>query len=130
VPVKALREYEDLGLIYTVGRSAGNYRLFDEEALWCRRDRYPAGTGVDVGRDQQIRAQIDLFGVGHAAPWQTAARAHNGGYRTSSLEQRQLQNVTAERWPLAPDRRISAGHELACGTDEGAQIILLWVGRP
>jgi len=35
VPVKALREYEDLGLIYTVGRSAGNYRLFDEEALWC-----------------------------------------------------------------------------------------------
>jgi len=23
VPVKALREYEDLGLIYTVGRSAG-----------------------------------------------------------------------------------------------------------
>jgi DNA-binding transcriptional MerR regulator len=35
VSVKALREYEDLGLIYTVGRSAGNYRLFDEEALWC-----------------------------------------------------------------------------------------------
>jgi MerR family copper efflux transcriptional regulator len=35
VPVKALREYEDLGLIYTVGRSAGNYRLFDAEALWC-----------------------------------------------------------------------------------------------
>ncbi len=35
VPVKALREYEDLGLIYTVGRSAGNYRLFDDEALWC-----------------------------------------------------------------------------------------------
>jgi len=35
LPVKALREYEDLGLIYTVGRSAGNYRLFDDEALWC-----------------------------------------------------------------------------------------------
>ena len=35
VPVKTLREYEDLGLIYTAGRSAGNYRLFDEEALWC-----------------------------------------------------------------------------------------------
>ncbi|HEY3869111.1 MAG TPA: MerR family transcriptional regulator [Actinocrinis sp.] len=35
VPVKTLREYEDLGLIYTVGRSAGNYRLFDSEALWC-----------------------------------------------------------------------------------------------
>ncbi|HEY6279079.1 MAG TPA: MerR family transcriptional regulator [Streptosporangiaceae bacterium] len=35
VPVKTLRVYEDMGLIYTVGRSAGNYRLFDEEALWC-----------------------------------------------------------------------------------------------
>jgi len=35
VAVKALREYEDLGLIYTVGRSTGNYRLFDDEALWC-----------------------------------------------------------------------------------------------
>jgi MerR family transcriptional regulator, copper efflux regulator len=35
VPVKALRQYEDMGLVYTVGRSAGNYRLFDDEALWC-----------------------------------------------------------------------------------------------
>ncbi len=35
VTVKTLREYEDMGLIYTVGRSAGNYRLFDEDALWC-----------------------------------------------------------------------------------------------
>lgn len=35
VPVKALREYEDLGLIYSLGRSEGNYRLFDDEALWC-----------------------------------------------------------------------------------------------
>jgi DNA-binding transcriptional MerR regulator len=30
-----LRAYEDMGLIYTAGRSAGNYRLFDTEALWC-----------------------------------------------------------------------------------------------
>lgn len=35
VPVKRLRRYEDLGFIYTVGRSGGNYRLFDESALWC-----------------------------------------------------------------------------------------------
>jgi hypothetical protein len=35
VPVKTLREYEDLGFIYTVGRRAGNYRLFGDEALWC-----------------------------------------------------------------------------------------------
>lgn len=35
VSVKTLRQYEDLGLIYTAGRSAGNYRLFNDEALWC-----------------------------------------------------------------------------------------------
>jgi MerR family copper efflux transcriptional regulator len=35
ISVKALRHYEGMGLIYTVGRSPGNYRLFDESALWC-----------------------------------------------------------------------------------------------
>ena len=33
--MKTLRTYEDLGLIYTVGRSEGNFRLFGAEALWC-----------------------------------------------------------------------------------------------
>ena len=33
--VKAIREYEALGLIYSAGRSEGNYRLFDQSALWC-----------------------------------------------------------------------------------------------
>ncbi len=35
VSIKALREYERLGLIYTLGRSESNYRLFDDSALWC-----------------------------------------------------------------------------------------------
>jgi MerR family copper efflux transcriptional regulator len=35
IPLRALRRYEQLGLIYTVGRSPANYRLFDESALWC-----------------------------------------------------------------------------------------------
>ena len=35
VSIKALREYERLGLVYTLERSESNYRLFDEEALWC-----------------------------------------------------------------------------------------------
>jgi DNA-binding transcriptional MerR regulator len=35
VPIKALREYTDSGLIYTVGRSHSNYRLFTADALWC-----------------------------------------------------------------------------------------------
>jgi MerR family transcriptional regulator, copper efflux regulator len=33
--IKAVREYEALGLIYSAGRSESNYRLFDESALWC-----------------------------------------------------------------------------------------------
>ena len=35
VPIKVLRTYEDLGFLYTWGRSEGNYRLFGEETLWC-----------------------------------------------------------------------------------------------
>ena len=35
VTIRALREYDGLGLIYGLGRSGGNYRLFDESALWC-----------------------------------------------------------------------------------------------
>ena len=37
VSIKTLREYERLGLLYTRGRSASNYRLFDEDVLWCLR---------------------------------------------------------------------------------------------
>lgn len=33
--VRLIREYERRGLIYSAGRSEGNYRLFDEIALWC-----------------------------------------------------------------------------------------------
>ncbi|GAB4086377.1 hypothetical protein GCM10028784_30070 [Myceligenerans cantabricum] len=35
VSVKNLRQYTDWGLIYSVGRSATGYRLFDDQALWC-----------------------------------------------------------------------------------------------
>ena len=37
VPIKVLRTYEDLGFLYTRGRSESNYRLFGEETLWCVR---------------------------------------------------------------------------------------------
>lgn len=35
VSIKALREYTDWGLIDTLGRSPGNYRLYTRDALWC-----------------------------------------------------------------------------------------------
>jgi MerR family transcriptional regulator, copper efflux regulator len=33
--IKAIRQYEGLGLIYSAGRSESGYRLFDDSALWC-----------------------------------------------------------------------------------------------
>lgn len=33
--VKAIRQLEGRGLIYSAGRSEGNYRLFDSSAVWC-----------------------------------------------------------------------------------------------
>jgi MerR family copper efflux transcriptional regulator len=33
--IRSIREYEALGLVCTICRSEGNYRLFDESALWC-----------------------------------------------------------------------------------------------
>lgn len=33
--IKAIREFEELGLIYSAGRTEGNYRTFDSSALWC-----------------------------------------------------------------------------------------------
>lgn len=35
VSVKVLRRYDSAGLLYSAGRSAANYRLFRESALWC-----------------------------------------------------------------------------------------------
>lgn len=35
VPVRKLRQYEDMGMIHSLGRSPSGYRLFDDDALWC-----------------------------------------------------------------------------------------------
>jgi len=35
VSIRALREYDALGLLYGLGRSDSNYRLFDDSVLWC-----------------------------------------------------------------------------------------------
>ncbi len=35
VSIRALRELDGMKLIYGLGRSGSNYRLFDESALWC-----------------------------------------------------------------------------------------------
>jgi MerR family transcriptional regulator, copper efflux regulator len=35
VSIRALRELDAMKLVYGLGRSGSNYRLFDESALWC-----------------------------------------------------------------------------------------------
>lgn len=35
IPIEAIREYTDDGLIYTRGRSPAGYRIYTSEALWC-----------------------------------------------------------------------------------------------
>jgi DNA-binding transcriptional MerR regulator len=73
---KQIREFEGRGLIYSVGRSEGNYRLFDEVALWCVRTivelrhlgltlteierlRDHHRTGSDQPLEQLFRAMLD-----------------------------------------------------------------------
>ena len=53
--VKAIREYEALGLIYSAGRSDGGYRLFDASALWCARViRELRGLGLTIKEIKRI----------------------------------------------------------------------------
>ena len=83
VSIKALRDYTDWGLIYTLGRSGANYRLYDDEALSCVQmitelrglgltlaeirwlaSRYPDENGQLIGpllaeRVRAARARID-----------------------------------------------------------------------
>ena len=55
MPVKALREYEDMGLIYSVGRSPANYRMFDQDALACvEMVRALRGMGLTLAEIQDL----------------------------------------------------------------------------
>ena len=58
VSIKTLREYERLGLLYTRGRSDSNYRLFDEETLWCiQLIRTMRSLGLTIKEIQEFAAQ-------------------------------------------------------------------------
>jgi MerR family copper efflux transcriptional regulator len=59
VPTKNLRTYTDWGLIYSVGRTSGNYRLYDAEALWC------VGAVTELRQLGLTLAEIRDFGAGY-----------------------------------------------------------------
>ncbi len=53
---KTIWELEARGLIYAVGRSEGNYRLFDESALWCTRTITELrGLGLTLAEIERLR---------------------------------------------------------------------------
>lgn len=55
--VKAIRGFEGRGLIYTAGRTASNYRLFDESALWCiAMIRTLRGLGLTIREVEEVAA--------------------------------------------------------------------------
>lgn len=59
VPVKALREYTDWGLVSTPGRSPANYRLFDDVALECVRwIRTMRGLGLTLAEIRELASGI------------------------------------------------------------------------
>lgn len=63
---KTIRQLEGRGLIYTVGRSDANYRLFDESALWCTRTVTELrGLGLTLAEIERLR---DHYQAGREEP--------------------------------------------------------------
>jgi MerR family transcriptional regulator, copper efflux regulator len=99
VAVKVLRRQQDLGLIYTRGRSPAGYRLFDENALWCVRIvRGLRDLGLTEAEIQQLAETCDnnpgLVGPPLAALLQRS-RARIGA-RIHELEQQRQRIDTFE----------------------------------
>jgi len=114
VAVKVLRRQQDLGLIYTRGRSPAGYRLFDETALSCVRIvRGLRDLGLTEAEIQQLAQRCDdnpgLVGPLLAALLQRSRDRIDA--RIDQLEQqRQLIDTFQHRY-----RDALTGHG-ACGT--------------
>jgi MerR family copper efflux transcriptional regulator len=70
VPAKALREYTDWGLIYTLGRSSTNYRLYQPAALWCVQTiKQLRSLGLTLAEIRELPSIFDGGGPAAAAAW-------------------------------------------------------------
>lgn len=118
VPVKALREYTDLGLIYTRGRSPANYRLFDDDALWCVRFIGELrGLGMTIAEIREL-----------TAAWPGGAGRSPGGQLAELLRRsrtRLERRIAAQQQILRRIDAFEADHrtELARGD-------ICWAGDP
>ena len=60
VSVKAVRQYERLGLVYSAGRTDANYRLFPPEAIACvRAVKLWRGLGFSLKEMAQLARLVD-----------------------------------------------------------------------
>lgn len=110
--VKALREYTDLGLIHTLGRSPANYRMFDADALSCVRwIGELRGLGLTVAEIYELTTAGHEHGVADGSP----------GPRLAELlhrsRERLHQRITAQQQMLHRIGDFEAGHrtELTAG---------------
>ena len=92
---KQVRELEGRGLIYSVGRSDSNYRLFDETALWCVRT---IGELRDLGLTlTEIELLRDHHRSGSEQPLEELFRAILDTVRARLVDQIDGLNATVAR---------------------------------
>ncbi|KUL42560.1 MerR family transcriptional regulator [Streptomyces regalis] len=119
VPVKTLREYTDLGLIYTLGRSPAGYRLFAVDALWCVRwIGELRGLGLTVA---EIRELTTAY-LGRAGRGFGPALAE----RLQAARERQRARITAAEQTLDRIDAFEKAHQADLADGSGG----CWAGDP
>jgi len=112
---KMIRELEERGLIYSAGRSESNYRLYDEDALWCvQMTSGLRSLGLTLG-------EIERFGADYLGRPDEPA-----GPKLAELLERVQERVTAQLAELEQVlRRIEAfrqANAAALAGEPGAQL--------
>lgn len=120
VSVKNLRQYTDWGLIYSIGRSATGYRLFDEESLWC--------VGL-IGELRGLGLTIaEIRDLTH-----TPTTRHDGQSDGQLLAQRLRESRTRVEGRIADLRRTLAridAYETEHQAELKGQTDISWLGDP
>ncbi|MEU2607698.1 MerR family transcriptional regulator [Streptomyces albus] len=118
VTVKALREYTDFGLIYTLGRSPAGYRLYDTDAVWCVRFIGELrGLGLTVAEIRELTA-ARADGAGQSVGSRLADLLHRS-------RERLHQRIAAQRQILDRIETFETEHH-----QHLAQGDLCWAGHP
>ncbi|MEU9426254.1 MerR family transcriptional regulator [Streptomyces sp. NPDC048342] len=118
VPVKTLREYTDLGLIYTLGRSPANYRLFTTDALWCVRFIGDLrGLGLTVAEIRELTTAY-LGSPDRSTGPRLAELLHRS-------RERLLQRIAAQQQILDRIEKFETEHQQHLAEDA-----LCWAGDP